>query len=235
MARNSARARAFNRILERLSPADTRLITPHLSSVDLPLRRQLETPHKAITDVYFLDRGFASVVANGHARSIEVGLIGREGMTGLAVLMGTDRTPNATYIQMAGGGQRLSAANLRKLIRHSATLKNTMLQYAHAFAVQTAQTAVANGRSKVEERLARWLLMAQDRVDGDQLTLTHEFLSVMLGVHRPGVTRALTLLAENGLISVDRGQITILNRKGLERSADGAYGVAEVEFKRLFG
>jgi CRP-like cAMP-binding protein len=109
-----------------------------------------------------------------------------------------------------------------------------MLHYAHVFMVQTAQTALANGRSKVEERLARWLLMAHDRVGGDDLNLTHEFLGIMLGVRRSGVTVALGSLEDSGHIRASRGVITILNRKALERAAGGIYGVAEAEFKRLF-
>jgi CRP-like cAMP-binding protein len=110
-----------------------------------------------------------------------------------------------------------------------------MLRYGHAFVVQTGHTAMANGRSKVEERLARWLVMAHDRLDGDELPLTHEFLAIMLGVRRPGVTVALNLLEKDGLIDANRGVISIIDRKGLEEKSNGAYGVPEAEFRRLFG
>lgn len=109
------------------------------------------------------------------------------------------------------------------------------LLYAHAFLLQTGYTAMANGRAKIEERLARWLLMAHDRIDGDTLTLTHEFLSVMLGVRRPGVTHALNLLERVGLIHATRGIITVIDREGLEENSNGAYGTPESEFNRLFG
>src|SRR4030095_1660525 len=167
--------------------------------------------------VYFIERGFASVVANGTGRSIEVGLIGGEGMTGLAVVMGTDRSPHDTFMQVAGGGQRISSAKLRGAMEQSPALHRSFLRYGHAFVVQTAQTALANGRSKIEERLARWLLMAQDRLGGDEVPLTHEFLSVMLGVRRPGVTVALNLLEKQGLIRRMRGGVAILNRTALRK------------------
>jgi CRP-like cAMP-binding protein len=117
----------------------------------------------------------------------------------------------------------------------STALQAGWLLYAHAFGAQTSSTAVANGRSKIEERLARWMLMALDRGDSDELNLTHEFLSVMLGVRRPGVTLALHLLIHSGLVQVARGVIRIVDREGLEQISNGAYGVPEAEFQRLFG
>jgi CRP-like cAMP-binding protein len=195
----------------------------------------LENRTKTIEHVYFIERGFASVVANGSGRAIEVGLIGREGMTGLAVVMGTDRTPHDTYMQAAGNGQRISSAKLRSAMEQSPALHRFFLLYGHAFVVQTAQTALVNGRSKIEERLARWLLMAHDRLDDDTMPLTHEFLSVMLGVRRPGVTVALDTLEKGGLIRATRGAVTILNRTGLKKISNRAYGAAEAEFQRLFG
>lgn len=225
-----------NRILSRLSPVDLALLETHLIAVELPLRKQLEMRQKPITYVYFIESGFASVVANGdRRRGIEVGLIGREGMTGLAVVMGTDRTHHETFIQCAGRGWRIRAQNLRDAMEKSTALQKRLLQYGHAFLMQTTYTAIANGRSKIEERLARWLLMAQDRVEGDSLPLTHEFLSFMLGVHRPGVTIAVNLLEKDGLIRASRGVITVTDRLGLEKLSDGAYGKAEAEFQRLFG
>ena len=224
-----------NHILSKLPAGDLALLTPGLSPVDLPLRKPLETPNKLIDHVYFIESGFASVVANGNDRSIEVGLIGSEGMTGLAVLMGADRTPNATYMQLAGKGLRIASANLRKAMTQSETLHRLLLRYGHAFVVQTAHTALANGRNKVEERLARWLLMAHDRIDGDDLAITHEFMSIMLGVRRAGVTVALDTLENKGFVRARRGGVVILNRKGLEGITNGAYGAPEAEFKRLWG
>ena len=225
-----------NRILSRLSKTDFALVEPQLSAVDLPLRKQLEMSRRPIEHVYFPDSGIISVVANGdNKQSIEVGLIGREGMTGLAIVMGTDRSPHQTFVQSAGRGWRIRSDDLRAAIGNSATLHQRCLLYGHAFLLQTGYTAMANGRSKIEDRLARWLLMAHDRVDGDTLALTHEFLSIMLGVRRPGVTHALNLLERMGLIQASRGTITIIDRDGLIESSNGAYGAPEAEFKRLFG
>lgn len=225
-----------NRLLSSLTTGDLALLQPSLTRVDLPLRKKLEAPGKRINYVYFIDSGFASIVADGSARNkIEVGMIGREGMTGLAVVLGSDRTPHETYPQNAGEGSRIGAAKLRSAIEQSRSLQNSLLRYAHAFFVQATYTAMANGRSKLEDRLARWLLMAHDRLDVDELKITHEFLAIMLGVRRPGVTVALNLLERNGLIKSHRGVTTIVDRKGLRRASNGAYGVPEAEFDQLFG
>jgi CRP-like cAMP-binding protein len=211
-----------NHILSSLSRADFRLLEPHLERVDLPVRRHLEERDMRVEHVYFMESGFASVVANGE-RNIEVGMIGREGMSGLSVVMSSNTAPvNETYMQSAGEGSRMAAGRLRDAIGASVGLHQVMLRYAHTFLVQTSQTALANGRGKIEERLARWLLMAADRVEGE-LALTHDFLAIMLGVRRSGVTTALQELAKTGLIAHRRGFVTILDREGLEETCDGIY------------
>jgi len=214
-----------NKLLSRLSRGDRRLLEPHLEAVDLPLRTPLEARNSPVGHVYFLDKGLASVVANG-THEIEVGIIGREGMTGLSVVLNGDskhRAVHETYMQIAGGGQRMMADSLRKAMAASSTLHQVFLGYAHAFLIQATQTALANGRSKIEERLARWLLLAADRVDGNELPLTHEFLAIMLGVRRSGVTVALQGLERTGLIAHKRGVITILDREALEGVSNGTY------------
>ncbi len=236
MSDNLQTLTSSNRILSRLPSGDIGLLAPHLRPVELPVRFQLERRNRPIDYIYFIESGLGSVIVNGSGdRSVEVGLIGREGMTGLAVIMATDRTPHETFMQLSGAGQRIAASSLREAMEQSASLRHALLRYGHAFFVQTAHTAMANGRSKLEERLARWLLMAHDRVDGDELTLTHEFLALMLGVRRPGVTVALNLLEKSGLIRAERGVITILDRQGLEETSNGAYAAPEAEFQRLFG
>jgi len=215
-----------NKLLSRLSGADLRLLEPHLEAVELPLRTQLEARNKRVGHVYFLHAGLASVVANGD-HPIEVGMFGREGMSGMSVVLDDDRnyrTEHETFMQIGGSGQRLSADHLRDAIAASVTLHQVLLRYAHAYLKQTTQTALANGRSKIEERLARWLLMSADRcIDGRDLPLTHEFLAVMLGVRRSGVTIALQSLERTGLIAHRRGVITILDREALEKSSNGTY------------
>ncbi len=227
MPETPSRSNTSNRILSRLSREDYGLLEPHLDPVDLPVRKSLEARKRRIDQVYFIEAGFASVVANGSGKpGIEVGIIGREGMTGLAIVLGSDRAQYATYIQVAGRGQRISAADLRNALERSATLHRPMLRYANAFLHQAMTTALANGRSKIEERLARWLLMADDRIDGETLPLTHEFLSLMLGTRRPGVTVALQGLEKAGLIETRRSKITIVNRRALEKCSNGTYAPA---------
>ena len=221
--RDLATTPTTNRLLSRLSAGDLKLLSRYLKSVDLPLRKRLETPGRTIDYVYFPESGFASVVANGTLTDqVEVGMIGREGMTGLAVVLGADQSPNDTYMQNAGKGLRIPADTLASAMQKSESLRFTLLLYAHAFFIQATQTAKSNGRSKIEERLARWLLMADDRLDGD-LPLTHEFLGLMLGTHRPGVTIALQALEKAGLITTRRSHITIVDRKALEKSSNGTY------------
>ena len=212
-----------NKLLSRLSRDDAQLLEPHLQTVDLPLRKQLHTAKRRVEDVYFVERGVASIVANG-SHPVEVGMIGREGMTGTSVLLGSsDRAPYDIYMQIAGEGQKLPADHLREAIAQSPTLHQILLRYVHVFIIQATQTALANARGKIEERLARWLLMVHDRIDGDELTLTHEFLSIMLGVRRSGVTTALHELERKGLIEHRRSFIAIIDRKGLEESSNGTY------------
>jgi CRP-like cAMP-binding protein len=150
-------------------------------------------------------------------------MIGREGMTGLSIVFGKDRSQHETYIQAAGNGQRISASNLRTALQQGSDLLPAFLSYAHTFLMQASETALANGRSNIEQRLARWLLMAHDRLDGEELPLTQEFLSIMLGVRRAGVTSAVQELERQGLIATKRGGIKLLDREALAECAGGTY------------
>jgi CRP-like cAMP-binding protein len=224
-----------NRILASLPADDLGLLQPHLEKVELPLRRVLEQRSRRIEAVYFLEDGLASVVASGGAQhSIEVGIIGREGMTGQGLLMGVDRTPLEIFVQSEGEAWRLGAPELTKALELSPGLHRCLLRHAHVFQLQTNFTALANGRYRLDERLARWLLMAQDRLGESTVDLTHEFLSLMLGVRRPGVTAALNAFEARGMIRGHRGGLTILDRPALEEAANGSYGVPEAEYQRLF-
>lgn len=223
-----------NRLLAALASSDIDLLCPDLEPRTLAVRHVMEEPNKPIRHIYFMDAGFASVVGtvNGD-RDVEIGIIGREGVTGAAVVMGNDRSPHSTYIQMAGTGRRMAATKFRRAMDSSPSLRAIVMKSVSAFNVQTAHTAIANARAKVEERLARWLLMAHDRVDGDELPLTHEFLSMMLAVRRAGVTDALKAFGQKKLIRSGHAKITILNRSGIEKVANGFYGVPESEWRRL--
>lgn len=225
-----------NRLLASMTPSDLDLIQPHLTPVSLKLRQDLEKPNRRIDDVYFMEIGITSVVAmQSDDTQIEVGLIGCEGMTGLPIVLGDQRSPHACYIQVAGAGQRISVAHLRKAMKVSPGLRDFLLRYVQSFMVQAAGTAVANGRARLDQRLARWLLMAHDRVKDNTLPLTHEFLSLMLAVRRAGVTEAVHSLVSRGHIEAHRGTIVVLNRKGLEQVAGIFYGQPEAEYRRLIG
>jgi CRP-like cAMP-binding protein len=209
---------------------------PHLKAVSLPVLKSLEKPNRRIDAVYFPDSGFASVVATrANDRQVEVGLIGLEGMTGLPIILGNHRSPNATYIQAKGEGRSIPSIQLRTAVLASRSLQTSLLKYVQAFGVQASQSALSFADSKLHQRLARWILMAHDRLGVDELPLTHEFLSLMLGVRRAGVTEAVHALKREGLIDHVRGQVIIKNRKGLERRAGDSYGIAESEYRRLMG
>jgi len=225
-----------NRILNALSNADIDLLQPHLERVPLKFRQHLQSANRQIKNVYFPERGVASVVAasGGERGQAEIAVVGRDGMTGLAVVHGAHRSPCEIFIQVEGEGQRISAEDLCQVMDKSGTMLKCFLRYAHVFNVQSGYTALANARGRIEERLARWLLMSRDRVDDDEMLLTHEFIALMLGVRRAGVTGALQALESKGLIDTARGSITMKDRDGLEEYANGLYGPPEAEFERLF-
>jgi CRP-like cAMP-binding protein len=224
-----------NRILAGLSADDFARLRPHLEAADLPVRKMLEGRNRRIDHVWFLESGIASVVvAAGSQHMVEAGVIGAEGMTGSAVIMAAGRTPNETFMQSGGAGWRIATTDLVSAMDDSALLRSHLFRHAHVFQVQTSFTALANARYKMEERLARWLLMAQDRV-GPDIALTHEFLALMLGVRRPGVTTAMNELEKRNILRATRGAITIMDRAALEDAANGSYGVPEAEYERLFG
>jgi CRP-like cAMP-binding protein len=225
--------RIRNKILNILSPSDLALLQPHLEPADLPQRRYFEKPNKPIDEVCFPYTAVASLVAAQGDLQVEIGLIGCEGMTGAPLVLGTDRPAHATFIQIAGEGLRMPASKLRTAMDQSTTLRATFMRYVQVLMVQTAHTAIANSVGKLHERLARWLLMAHDRVETDKLVLTHEFLSIMLAVRRAGVTEAVGKLEDEELITCSRGVVTILNRKGLEQVAGTFYGKPEAEYRRL--
>jgi CRP-like cAMP-binding protein len=225
-----------NHILKSLPPAEFELLGAQLQAVELPFRFNLEVAGRPIDYIYFPEDGLVSVVTHGGGtHRIEVGLIGFDGMSGSAVLLGARRSTNSLHMQVGGIGKRIAAAHLREAVEKSTTMRNTMLRYVQAFVMQASQTALANGRGKLETRLARWLLMAHDRLQNPSIPLTHEYLSVMLGVRRPGVTVALQKLEGLDCIVTARGIITIRNRIGLEKVATGIYGIAEAEQERLTG
>jgi CRP-like cAMP-binding protein len=226
-----------NRLLAALAPDDLASLQPDLEWLSLPRNKILELANRQIDSTYFPEHGLVSVVggATKPDREVEIGIVGYEGMTGLPVLHGDHKSPHRTFIQIAGDGFLLPASALRRLFENSATFRHLLLRYAQTFMVQATHTSIANARGSLEERLARWILMAQDRIIGNELVLTHEFLSLMLAVRRPGVTESLHALTARGLIEHVRGIILVMDREGLVESTNGLYGIPEAEYDRLLG
>lgn len=225
-----------NKLLRALMPEDYRLLQPHLESIELDRGMTLLSPDEPIGHVYFPSSGLTSIIAiSSETQGIEIGLAGRDGMAGIAILLDSDRTPHRIFMQVGGSGYRIASADLQQALDFSASLRKLLLRYVQVFTVQTAYTALSNAIHTVEERLARWLLMSHDRQDVDEIPLTHEFMALMLGVRRPSVTIALHSLEGLGFIRATRGQVTIRNRPALEEFAGAAYGKPEAEYMRLIG
>lgn len=170
-------------------------------------------------------------VANGD--TVEVGVVGIDGVVGVPILLGTGSSPGRTFIQIAGSGFRINAKVLKEEFERPGELRRHLQRYLQAYFVQTAQTAACNRLHRIEERLARWLLTCHDRMDSDLLRLTHDFLGQMLGAPRTTVTLAARLLHQAGLIDYSRGLVTILDRAELEKTACECYPIVRDEFRRL--
>ena len=236
MAKRKAADAHANRLLGLLPPKDYRRLRPHLRRVPLGYRQSLYRVNKPLGYVYFIETGVGSLVntmANGDAA--EVGTIGNEGVVGLPLLLGDDRAPTSVYVQVPGTGLRMTAAAFRKELARSASMRAVMLRYVHALFNQVAQSAACNQFHSIEQRCARWLLMTHDRMHSDEFLLTQEFLAMMLGVQRTGVSVAAGALQRAGLIRYSRGIVTMLDRRGLQRRACECYGVSKREFDRLLG
>jgi CRP-like cAMP-binding protein len=219
-----------------LPPGDLARLWPRLEPVEFSLRQILHAPNEPILAAYFPETCWISMLATlDGGDAAEVGIVGREGMVGLPLLYGTDRGPNEAMCQGNGIALRLPATALREEMDRSPALRGVLLRYAMAFLVQVTQTAACNGRHLLEQRLARWMLIAHDRAGGDDFPMTHEFLAMMLGVRRAGVTVAAGALQRAGLIRYDRGRIAVSDRRGLEAAACECYGAVRREFRRLLG
>jgi CRP-like cAMP-binding protein len=225
---------AGKRLLQCLSHRDLDILRPHWEPVDLRVRLNLERPDKHIERVCFPNTGIISVVAEVKGdQGIEVGVIGFEGMTGLPLLMGDDRWANNTYVQSSGEGVTIAADIFSKILQNRPSIHAVLLKYAKTFVMQIAHTALSNGRANIAKRLSRWLLMAQDRLRTDEMALTHDFLAIMLGVRRSGVTEQLQSFASAGLLQSERGCIRILQRDRLLEFTGDFYGAPERDYERL--
>ena len=218
-------------------PEDLALLQPRLERVNPAQNQVLAPANEPIEYIYFPEGGIVSLTAETpEDGQTEVGIVGREGLTRTAVLLGTDRSPHETFVQGDGTtALRIGADDFRQAMTQSGSLQSLLLRYVQAFLVQSAHSTVSNAHHRVEARLARWLLMCHDRIDGDEIRLTHEFMSMMIAAQRTGVTVCLHILEGAGMISSKRARVIILDREKLVDLADAAYGVPEAEYSRLIG
>ncbi len=223
--------------LNSLTAADCAVLVPQLVRVPLERDAVLAHANKPQTQIYFPEGGVVSVVADTpDVGMTEVGLFGREGMSGLSALLGVDTTPQRTFVQIDGTtALRIPTEAMRAALADSVTLRTSFALYVHTVMSQLYHSIVSNARHALEARLARWLLMCHDRIDGDEIALTHEFMAVMIGAQRTGVTVTLHVLEGGGMIRSKRGRVIMIDRAMLQQLAGSAYGPPEAEYRRLIG
>lgn len=223
-----------NRVLASLPHSEINRLSEHLLPVTLKMKHSLHEPGQLIDKVYFLEDAVASVVITmENGGTVEVGLIGRDGVVGLPAVLGNGRATNRTFIQLPGNGFSVKAKVLRELAESSSEFRSHLQLAIQGYLVQTAQTAACNRIHELEERLARWLMMCSDRVQSDHIPITHEFLAMMLGTRRSSVSIAAGILHKSGLITYSRGSVTIQNREGLSHAACECYQSVFEEYVRL--
>jgi CRP-like cAMP-binding protein len=222
-----------NQLLAALPKKDYQRLQPHLEEVPLAFEEILYQPNVLLSDVYFPNSGIVSLIAGVNERStLEVGLVGKEGVVGLSVFMGVSSSLNRAVVQGAGTAMKMKATAFRRLSNHGGALQQLLQRYSHSVLTQISQSAVCNQFHAVDARLARWLLMTHDRMGNDEFRITQEFLSHMLGVRREGVSKAAGDLQKRKLIQYKRGNLKILNRLGLEATSCGCYEIIKDEGQR---
>jgi CRP-like cAMP-binding protein len=215
-----------------LPGAEIKRVARHLTPVTLKQSTILQDGKS--THAYFLEQGMASVVVSLQSGdTVEVGVVGIDGVVGIPILLGTEGAPGKTFIQIAASGYRIEREQLKEEFERPGQLRNHLQRYIQAFSVLVAQTAACNRLHTIEERLSRWLLSCHDRIGSDQLHLTHDFLGQMLGSPRSTVTLAAGLLQRAGMIQYSRGVVTVRDRIGLEGTACECYQTVRDEFVRL--
>jgi CRP-like cAMP-binding protein len=224
-----------NGILLALPDSEFQSIRPSLSFEYLPSHTSLHEPGEKLEFVHFPNRGLVSfVVVTREGKTVEVGIVGNEGLSGTAALVGLTRYPHRAVVQIAGDGFRVRADALRNLLPTCLYFQNVCSRHAVLQGMQAAQSAACNRLHGIEQRLARWLLMTHDRVENGYLAITHDFLATMLGTDRPSVSLAAALLQRKGAIEYTRGAVRIVNRKLLEESACECYAVIQ-QFNSYIG
>ncbi len=234
----AAENNGFRNELLRALPADeTQRLRPHLAPVTLVVSQVLHEAETPIDEVFFLESGLAFLTADTRDHGlVEVGTTGRDGFVGLPVLLSPEPVSvHRAFVQVPGRAYRLRAAVLREMAGVLPTLRDRCLRYIQVMLMQNSQIAACNARHELPGRLARWLLMSRDRIDGDDLPMTQEFLSTMLGVRRAGISVVANALQTQGLIRQSRGRITVLDRAGLEEKACTCYRMIERNRARIMG
>jgi CRP-like cAMP-binding protein len=214
-----------NGILSHLPDGEFSLVRPHLELVPLHQKMRLQGPDQPIEYGYFINRGLGSILVNTDSRSVEVGVLGREGFVGVELGMGFTTTPHTLIVQVPGNAFRIGAGPFRQLLPSLPETKLALTRFCHLQGLQVAQLAACNRLHELEQRLARWLLMSNDRTGVSTLPFTHDLLAAMLGTARPSVTLAAGVLQREGAISYERGVVTIVDRQRLESAACECYGV----------
>ncbi len=223
-----------NRLLRALPAEVLQRLQPALEPVSLPLGQVIYEPDEVLSHVYFPSNSIVSLLYTmENGASAEMGVVGCDGVVGIAVFMGGDTTPNRAVVQSAGEALRLPLHNFRNEFRRVGELHRLLLLYTQALLTQMSQTAVCNRLHSVEQQLCRWLLLSHDRLASDELVMTQELIANMLGVRREGVSVAAHRLQDTGLIRYRRGHITIVDRAGLERAVCECYQVVKTESDRL--
>ena len=223
-----------NKLLRSLAPDDLEALRPHLTSVELPPGTTVSLPGPGQA-IHFIETGFLSIILPVGSVNTEMGLVGREGMLGVPAVLGSDVRPYAAMVRHRGSALRIPAEAFRHVAATRPSIGALVLRFVQAEIAQLAYTSFANAYLSVPGRLARWLLMAHDRIDGDTLTLTHDVLSFGLGVQRPRVTVSLHDLEGGHMIRSDRGKLTIRDRSKLEAFVGDSYGPAEAAYAQLIG